>query len=213
MSDKFWDYSVSCNAACHNSRGVGNATDYEVPWGTPIVAPFSGQAQAYWTDEGGWGIRLTGEDEIFCGQHLAERPAEGWVEWRSVVAKSGNTGSASTGPHIHAYIIIKATGERVSFQKWVEDILPAQGTTPAPAPQPPVSTDSYVIDLNDGDWYWYRSSSDAQSMVNVHGGRYTGESMVGGEYRAFPQPNGALKIHSAANGWVYLNSSAAAYRV
>ena len=54
MSDKFWDYSVSCNAACHNSRGVGNATDYEVPWGTPIVAPFSGQAQAYWTYVGAW---------------------------------------------------------------------------------------------------------------------------------------------------------------
>ena len=213
MSDFFWKYNVSCNAACHAADGVGPATDYATPYGTPVHAPFAGTAQPYWTDEGGWGVRLVGKDETFCGQHLAEKPRAGTYNHRDVVAITGNSGSATTGPHIHAYIILHETGERVSFQKWVEDILPAQGTTPAPAPQPPVSTDSYVIDLNDGDWYWYRSSSDAQSMVNVHGGRYTGESMVGGEYRAFPQPNGALKIHSAANGWVYLNSSAAAYRV
>ena len=211
MSDLFWKYPVTCDAACHAQSGVGPATDYAVPYGTPIHAPFSGQAQSYWTDEGGWGIRVTGEDEIFCGQHLAERAASGYVNHRDVVATSGNSGSATTGPHIHAYIIIKATGERVSFQKWYEDILPAQGGGSSPTPTPPA--DEYDIDLNDGDWYWYRSAADAQSLQNVHGGRYTGESMVGGGYRAYVQPNGALKIHSNANGWVYLNSQAAAYRV
>ena len=211
MSDLFWKYEVTCDAACHAASGVGPATYYAVPHGTPIHAPFSGQAQSYWTDEGGWGIRLTGEDEIFCGQHLAEKPASGYVNHRDVVAISGNTGSATTGPHIHAYIIIKATGERVSFQKWYEDILPAQGGGSSPTPTPPA--DEYDIDLNDGDWYWYRSAADAQAMQNVHGGRYTGEAMVGGGYRAYVQPNGSLKVYSMANGWVYLNSQASAYRV
>lgn len=210
---KFWEYNVSCNAGCHQSRGVGPATDYEAPYGSVVNAPFAGYAQPYWTDEGGWGVRLTGEDEIFCGQHLAAKPAEGWVAWRDNCGTTGNSGSATTGPHIHAYIIIKATGERMSFQKWLEDYLPAHGGSGGSAPAPaPAGDGSFDIDLNDGDWYWYRSSDDAQSLQNVHGGRYTGESMVGGGYKAFPQANGSLKIYSQANGWVYLNSSAAAYR-
>ena len=31
MSDFFWKYNVSCNAACHAASGVGPATDYAVP--------------------------------------------------------------------------------------------------------------------------------------------------------------------------------------
>lgn len=137
---KFWEYEVTCNAGCHAQRGVGPATDYGVPWGSPVHAPFAGRAEAYWTDEGGWGIRIYGEDEIFCAQHLAEKPAEGDVAWRQVVAKSGNTGSATTGPHVHAYIILRATGKRVSFQYWLEDIIGgstnSDGSSPNPTPQP-----------------------------------------------------------------------------
>lgn len=209
----FWEYNVSCNAGCHQARGVGPATDYEAPWGSPVHAPFKGTAESYWTDEGGWGIRIVRSDGAytFYAQHLAEKPASGLVNWQAVVAKSGNTGSATTGPHVHSYVRINATGERVSFQYWLEDIIQAGKDTGAVTP-PPVPSDQFNIYLPKS-WYWYRSAADAQSTRNVHGGRYTGESMLIEGYTAQRQPNGSLKVHSAANGWVYLNSSAEKHRV
>ena len=63
MSKYFWKYPVTCNAACHAASGVGPATDYAAPYGTPVHAPFAGTAQPYWTDAGGWGVRLVGKDE------------------------------------------------------------------------------------------------------------------------------------------------------
>ena len=35
MSDYFWKYPVTCNAACHAASGVGPATDYAAPLTTP----------------------------------------------------------------------------------------------------------------------------------------------------------------------------------
>lgn len=207
MSDFFWKYNVSCNAACHATRGVGPATDYAVPWGTPIHAPFAGVAQSYWTDQGGWGVRLVGKEYTFCGQHLAERPRNGTYDWRAVIAKSGNTGSATTGPHIHAYIIIHATGERVSFQKWYEDII--KGGTPAP-PAPPAPTVKTFTPPT-GDAYWYTSRADANALRNVHGNgngrgkRYTNEPMVIGTYTVTQDPGDSFAIHANDGSEIWIS--------
>lgn len=205
MSKFFWQYPVSCNAACHAKRKVGPATDYEVPWGTTIHAPFAGVAQSYWTDQGGWGIRLVGKDYTFCGQHLAERPPSGTVAWRAPVAKSGNTGSATTGPHIHAYIIINATGKRVSFQYWYEDII--NGGTPASTPTPAPVNKTFTTKQA----YWYTSRADANALRNVHGNgngtdkRYTNEKMAIGTYQVVEDPGDSFAIRANDGSVIWIS--------
>ena len=210
MADFFWKYPVTCNAGCHAKRGVKPATDYAVPWGTPIHAPFAGTAQSYWTNEGGWGIRLVGKDYTFCGQHLAEQPRAGSYEHRAIVAKSGNTGSATTGPHIHAYIIINATGERVSFQKWYEDII-GGGTGPAPYPAPAAVPRQKTFTPPTGQAYWYTSRADANRLYPVHGDgggrdkRYSSEKMVVGEYIVVEDPGDSFAIRANDGSTIWIS--------
>ena len=208
MSDFFWKYNVSCNAACHAASGVGPATDYETPYGTPVHAPFAGTAQPYWTDEGGWGVRLVGKDETFCGQHLAEKPRAGTYNHRDVVALTGNSGSATTGPHIHAYIILHSTGERVSFQKWYEDIIGGGSGTPTPpAPQPTGKT----FTAPDGDCYWYTSRSDANALRNVHGNGgdsgkwYSDEPMAEGPYEVVEDPGDSFAVRANDGSIIWIS--------
>lgn len=205
MSDFFWKYPVSCNAACHASRKVGPATDYAVPWGTPIHAPFAGVASPFKTVEGGSGIRLVGKDYTFVGQHLAELPRNGSYDWRAVIAKSGNTGTATTGPHIHAYIIINATGERVSFQKWYEDII--HGGTSVPTPKPAPVGKKFTT----AQAYWYTSRADANALRNVHGNgngkdkRYTNERMVIGTYDVVEDPGDSFAIRANDGSTIWIS--------
>jgi hypothetical protein len=213
MTKFFWEYPVTCNAACHAKAGVGPATDYATPLGTDVHAPFAGEARPYWTDEGGWGIEINGTKEIFRGQHLASRPQPGKVAWRQHVAETGNTGSATTGPHIHAYIIIKATGERISFQKWYEDIvLPGLPASSKPKPKPlppkpaPAPARQRYIDLGSSKWYWYDSWQDAVNMRDVHGKR-PGERMLTGRYPVLATRNGAVQVLSNSMGKVWLHPS------
>lgn len=213
MTKFFWQYPVTCNAACHAKAGVGPATDYGTPLLTDVHAPFAGTARPYWTDDGGWGIEIEGTKEIFRGQHLAMRPQPGKVSWRQHVAETGNTGSKTTGPHIHAYIIIKATGERMSFQKWYEDIVlpgrtpaPAGKPTPQPKPKPPAPTSRRTIDLGGSKWYWYDSVNDALNMRDVHGKR-PGEIMLTGKYPVLATRNGAVQVLSNSMGKVWLHPS------
>lgn len=206
MSDFFWKYPVSCNAGCHAKRGVGPATDYAVPWGTPIHAPFAGVASAFTTVEGGYGIRLVGKYYTFVGQHLAELPRNGSYGWRDVVAKSGNTGTATTGPHIHAYIIIHATGERVSFQKWYEDIIKG-GSTSTPKPSPAPVNKKFTT----SQAYWYTSRADANALRNVHGNgngrdkRYTNERMAIGTYDVVDDPGDSFAIRANDGSVIWIS--------
>lgn len=209
MAKFFWQYPVTCNAACHAKRGVGHATDYAVPMNTTIHAPFAGAAQSYWTDKGGWGVRLVGTQYTFCGQHLAQEPKSGNVEWRQPVAVSGNTGSATTGPHIHAYIIVNRTGERMSFQKWYEDVLPG-GSAPIvpPKPKPPVRK---TFRPPAGQAYWYTSRADANAMRNVHGNgngkdkRYTNEPMLIGSYPVISDPGDSFAVRTRDGSTVWVS--------
>lgn len=215
MADYFWKYPVTCNAGCHAKRGVGPATDYGVPWGTPIHAPFAGNVQWYWTDEGGNGLAIVRTDGRYtCRvQHLAEKPKEGHAEWRSVIAKSGNTGSATTGPHAHAYIIDNWTGERMSFQKWLEDVVPKEATgtpvvtpPPAPTPVPPAARKFKTKQA-----YWYTSRGDANALVRVHGNgngtdrKYTNEKMLIGEYDIVNDPGDSFAVRANDGSVVWVS--------
>lgn len=80
-------------------------SDFKVPVGTPILAPEDGEVlkvlfnaargntAVYEFHHGGdWGIE-------FC--HLKELPPLGKFKRGDVIAYSGNTGSATTAPHLH----------------------------------------------------------------------------------------------------------------
>ena len=208
MSKFFWEYPVTCNAACHAADGVGPATDYATPYGTHVHAPFAGTAQPYWTNEGGWGVRLVGKDETFCGQQLAEKPRAGTYNHRDVLAVTGSSGSASTGPHIHAYIILHATGERVSFQKWYEDII-GGGTGPSTPPNPQPTGKTFTAP--DGSSYWYTSRSDANALRNVHGdgggtGKwYSDEPMAVGPYAVIEDPGDSFAVRANDGSTIWIS--------
>jgi len=80
-------------------------SDFKVPMGTPIVAPADGElVKAFYNHARGntaififkhgieWGLE-------FC--HLKELPFLGKFKQGQVLATSGNTGSATSGAHLH----------------------------------------------------------------------------------------------------------------
>ena len=212
MVKYFWEYNVSCNAGCHQARGVGKATDYETPWGTDIHAPFAGVASPFKTVEGGNGIRLVGKDYTFVAQHLAYYPRAGYYDWRQHIAVSGNTGTASTGPHVHAYIIVNATQERMSFQYWLEEIVRKKVAAPAPAPKAPAPTPvQKKFTPPAGQAYWYYSQGDAAALRNVRGNgngsgkRYSNDLMLIGTYDVVADTGYEFAVRSKTTGatlWV-----------
>lgn len=82
-------------------------SDFKVPVGTPIIAPSGGEVikavfnaargntavfDFIYAQDGEWGLEL-------C--HLRELPPLGTFKQGAVIAHSGNTGSATTAPHLH----------------------------------------------------------------------------------------------------------------
>lgn len=120
MIKRFWEYEVTGDTKEHAQRGTGPATDYATPMHTAVHAPFAGKAEYFWTAEGGHGVRVRADGIVATMQHLAGRPKTGNVEWRESIALSGNSGSATTGPHVHAYII--KNGKRMSFGEWLRTL-------------------------------------------------------------------------------------------
>lgn len=208
---RFFEYSISGDTAEHAEYGVGPATDYETPEGTVIDAPFAGYLAPFWTDEGGNSLRLDGVDEIFVAQHLAEWPAAGDKAWQEPIALSGNTGSSTTGPHVHCYIIIKATGQRISFSEWLRDYVTPGNPVPTPPPAP--TSPRYLIgrELDLDGWCWYDDAWSADNTVNAHGGARGGGTLLEGRYWINDvSDGGSFYVTSQANGKVWVHSSAIA---
>ncbi len=110
---------ITGDRASHALYGVGPATDYACPIGTPIFAPFAGQLSTYVTTEGGLGVILRGTHATFYGQHLRVRMTPGAYAEGDRIALSGNTGALTTGPHLHCYVIVNATSERLSMEEYL----------------------------------------------------------------------------------------------
>lgn len=206
---RFFEYPITGDRSEHAQRKVGPATDYACPMRTIIDAPFAGHLTPYWTREGGNSLKLDGDRFIFHAQHLFAQPVSGAKAWRGAIASSGNTGSATTGPHVHCYIIVKATGQRISFTEWLRDYVntptPAPAPPPAPAPAGIMGRRLFLAQ----NWYWYRNASDAR-VTRSPQGKGRGQSMVQGEYFVLDTDGGAILIGSKANGRVWLHPSAAA---
>lgn len=209
MTDYFWNYAVGDDTAEHARRGIGPASDYQTPQGTPLHAPFAGLLETFYNAEGGYGVRLYGDRYTYVGQHNEGRAGKAGrrVAWReSLDARSGNTGSQTTGPHHHAYIIDKVTGERMSFSTWLRRVR-ANAPLPTP-PTAPVGVTGKTLDLTKS-WYWYKTPEDAAATYRPKGGKYGGGIMLSGPYPINEvMPNGAVKVTSRSVGTVYLHPSA-----
>lgn len=88
--------------AAHHHIG----SDFRVPIGTPIVAPCDGELlkAVFNAARGNTGIFDFTKDGIEWGLelcHLRELPKLGKFKEGEVIAYSGNTGSATTGAHLH----------------------------------------------------------------------------------------------------------------
>ena len=110
---------ITGDRASHAAYGVGPATDYGCDIGTPVLAPFDGRMSTYVTSAGGLGVILVGADATFYGQHLWVRMTPGTYAEGERIALSGNTGTLTTGPHLHCYVIIHGTGERLAMEEYL----------------------------------------------------------------------------------------------
>ena len=110
---------ITGDRASHAEYGVGPATDYGCDIGTPVRAPFAGRLRWYATTEGGLGVIIDGALATFYGQHLSARSTPGDYAEGDTVALSGNTGTLTYGPHLHCYVIVHATGERLAMEEYL----------------------------------------------------------------------------------------------
>jgi hypothetical protein len=170
----------------HALRGVGPATDYArpgvaLPIGTPVVAPFPIARIHRWGEPdddraypGGLAINAYSADGrfMFCGQHLSRYEWVGSAPEGGVIAYSGNTG-ASTGPHLHCYVI--ADGVRMSMEEFLaayggDTASGGEEPLPEPAPEPetePLQEDEmrgFGINTDAGEVFYKYSIDDAATM-------------------------------------------------
>jgi hypothetical protein len=79
------------------------AVDYACPEGTPVLAAHAGKVSYESTVMGGRVARVTGAECYTRYCHLLGYWVDDgdWVEAGDRIALSGNTGTATTGPHLH----------------------------------------------------------------------------------------------------------------
>lgn len=108
VNNPFGAYDATLYPATHHHIG----SDFKVPQGTPIYAPEDGEMfKAVFNEARGntgiyifhhgtdWGLEL-------C--HLREFPPLGMFKKGDLIAHSGNTGTATTAPHLHAVMHLNA---------------------------------------------------------------------------------------------------------
>jgi hypothetical protein len=100
-------------AAAHVKAGLGIAADYVADY-VPFVIPFDGKVETYFGPEGGNWLRLIrpNGDKIELA-HLSKYSIKnGQAKAGQTGGVTGNTGSITTGPHLHIQIFNKA-GKRL----------------------------------------------------------------------------------------------------
>lgn len=87
------------SAAYGGHKGI----DFGVGTGTPVYAPVAGSVWTTYYTTGGNRLLITMPDGTGVGfNHLSKfARRSGWVNKGDLVAYSGNTGTATTGPHLH----------------------------------------------------------------------------------------------------------------
>jgi len=80
-----------------------NATDFACRVGTPVKAVISGSGTVKYSTRLGWVFTLTSLDKkaTVTYAHLDVASPPGFYEEGSTIGLCGNTGSWTTGPHVH----------------------------------------------------------------------------------------------------------------
>ncbi|WP_294947773.1 M23 family metallopeptidase [uncultured Microbacterium sp.] len=167
-------WPITGDRASHAAYGVGPATDYATPIGTEVVAPFTGDLVSYVTSEGGLGVKLTGDKATFYGQHLWVRLPSGHYDEGARIASTGNSGTLTTGPHLHCYVIVHATGERLSMEEYLaitaadtaRPFTPPAPTTGAPMEAIVSAPNGIVVHLYTGGKYNFTSPDEYNTARN-----------------------------------------------
>ena len=121
---------ITGNAASHAAYNVGPATDYGADMREVVRAPFSGWVTRWWSTTGGYTVAITNNQAKFTLQHMSAYAGKsaGQVNEGDVIGYVGNTGTATTGPHVHCWIVLVESGSRISFEQYLVN----QGWTTAP---------------------------------------------------------------------------------
>jgi murein DD-endopeptidase MepM/ murein hydrolase activator NlpD len=108
----------------HLSRGSLGGVDYAVGIGTPVIAPTRGEVQNNTASGPGNYVSFYHLDEAsnrtgFYDQflHLSRFVSPGTYELGDTIGFSGNTGTQTSGPHIHWHLI-DPSGTRVRFWEY-----------------------------------------------------------------------------------------------
>jgi len=112
---------ITGNAASHAAYKVGPATDYGADMSEVIRAPFGGWVTRWWSNTGGYSVAITTNWVKFTIQHLSAYAGKsaGQINEGDVIGYVGNTGSRTSGPHVHCWIILIESGERISFEQYL----------------------------------------------------------------------------------------------
>ena len=88
-----------------------NATDFACTVGRPIYAVTSGEGKSHYNSRMGWVYTLTSPSGkvVTSYSHLSAVVPPGWVERGDVIGECGNTGTWSTGPHLHFWSNVRYT--------------------------------------------------------------------------------------------------------
>ena len=111
----------------HLDRGSLGGVDYAVGTGTPVIAPTRGVVENHTSSGPGNYVSFYHLDDAgnrtgFYDQflHLSEFVSPGVYEPGATIGLSGNTGTQSSGPHIHWHAV-NADGVRVRFWEYFHE--------------------------------------------------------------------------------------------
>jgi hypothetical protein len=159
----------------HAERGVGPAQDYACPIGTPVYAPFDTERMVRWGgDNSPGGLSLTGyapNGDSWTVQHLSHQGFLSTAREGQQVANSGDTGTSTTGPHVHAHFTIN--GVRIN----PENALAQLASLPEPQPFPETKEDDdmarlFTISVPDekGNQVYWSVNLDAHTKAIIRNG-------------------------------------------
>ena len=112
--------TIKGDTASHALYEVGPATDYGADMREVIRAPLTGSVTRWWSGTGGNSVGVASARWRFIVQHLsAYAGGTGRVKEGSVIGYVGSTGSSTTGPHVHGFVIDRWTGKRYSVEEWL----------------------------------------------------------------------------------------------